>query len=276
MPPSEEPRARLVRLINLSIRQLSHIKRRLPVLRAIVREVEGAATNAPIVNDIFLRLFHDSFDMLVIDLCSLREKAAAKGGLLRGLRQVQLRPFKPRDLPYVEPAMPPEDSSPELAREVAEDFQRVNCEASNKHFEFLFPRGAPVKPEHVEELIERFLGDTLPTANDRNKARAHRYEELPDVAAKYFQSLEQVGQQVEVFEKYFRAVAMVVDLAYHPMDSPMFSANIDETARDFADVMLLGGIDDATVRYGLVDADGGDERYWLRRQRFFAAGGRLG
>src|ERR1044071_2674556 len=59
-----------------AIEFLSRIKARLPVLLALVKELDRIAggRRLPARNSLVLQMAHDSFDMLVIDLNSLRER----------------------------------------------------------------------------------------------------------------------------------------------------------------------------------------------------------
>ncbi|MEO7733850.1 MAG: hypothetical protein ABIY55_22995 [Kofleriaceae bacterium] len=60
-----------------AIDMLSRLKERLPVLLALIKELERIAAGGrrvPARNTLVLQMAHDSFDMLVIDLNSLRER----------------------------------------------------------------------------------------------------------------------------------------------------------------------------------------------------------
>jgi hypothetical protein len=146
----------------------------------------------------------------------------------------------------------------------------------NKYFDWLFPEGDPVTAEHVKALIKRFLRDTEPTLLDRNKARAHRYEEKPAAAAQHFQTLEQVQQQVEIFGRYLHAMCLILTGGSYAMDSPGFRWNLEATAQDLADLIVIGSINDAVVRYGVVtDERDMTMRYWFKRKKFLDEGRKI-
>src|SRR6266511_3637378 len=81
------------------VTQLTYVKARLPFLLAVKAEGERMETKAGgrIRNDAALRLFQDSFDMLVIDLDSIRENAIGAFNLLHQHRNI-LRRFTARDV----------------------------------------------------------------------------------------------------------------------------------------------------------------------------------
>jgi hypothetical protein len=267
----------LSRLVTTSIHHLLRIKARLPLLLAVVAEAKRISAEDRLVrNDIVVRMFLDSSDMLVIDLCSLRDQVSRPGGMFLRLKQhtPNLRRFRPRDCDVE--WMRVEEWSRESQEAHLEGERQKMAQEWNRHFDFLFPDGEPVTHDKIDALISRFLADTKATEADRDKARAHRYEEDPSVAARHVQPLEGVQAQVAVFEKYFHSLCWLLTGANYQLDGPGFSANVEGTAQDMADLILLGSINEATVQYGLVP-DNRDmaRRYCHMREQFFASGGRL-
>lgn len=259
--PNDHP---LVRLVMESITHLRRIKARLPFLMAVATEARRASPHdGSVRNDIVVRMFHDSSDMLVIDLCSLRESVTTRGGMFLCLCQHnhRLRRFRDRDI-QVEGWLEHERS-------------RI-IESWNEHFDFLFPDGAPSTHAHIDALIQRFLTATEATELDRNKARAHRYEEDPSVAAQHVQTFEGVQAQIQVFDRYFHSMLWVLTGADYEMETPFFGSDEQETARDIVDIVFNGSIDDATVNYGMAPEHDMTRRYGFQRERFFAQGGVLG
>jgi len=288
MPPSE----RMLPLnhpvandLTQGILDLLRIKARLPFLMAVKAEAERMRPDGSrLKNDVVLQMFRDCHDMLVIDLNSLRERAVK--GIFTQLHQHRnvLRRFQPKDMHSPEPLIVGEAGevtlSPESAALWAEEDRRFFAECCNKHFDFLFPRGDPVRSEHIEEMIDRFATDTLPTKDDRNEVRAHRYGKKSaaeaEQAFQYYQTLERVQEQVDLFVKYFRGVLLVLTGAESTMDLVPFNCDWKTTARDLADLIVLGNIEDAVAQYGLVEEHmDNDRRYWRRREQFFDAGGKI-
>lgn len=112
-----------------------------------------------VYNSTVLQPFNDSFDMLVIDLCS-----AAKAWLDKDNGLFKLLAQKP-DL---------------LRRRSANDFGdgeggRV-ADSVNRAISKLVPDENPVGPDGIRRLRERFRVATECVNNDRNWVRAHRYE----------------------------------------------------------------------------------------------------
>ena len=265
----------LPRLIAAYIHHLRVIERRLPFLQRVVSEAKLMAGEAPPArNDIVTRMFLDSCDMLVIDLCSLRERVATKGLFTHLHRYTStLRRFKPGDFD-VEWMRIDEWSAESQEHQLAEERQRL-ADTSNAHFDFLFPGVTVVSHAEVGALIDRFLVATRPTQLDRNKARAHRYEERPENAARHAQTLDQIDEQLRVFERYFHSLFWVATACDYPMDYPAFFADEAETARDIADLVVLGSIGEAVMRYGVMAKGDEDSFYWKKRADFFAAGGKV-
>ncbi len=212
--------------------------------------------------------------MLVIDLDSLREHAA-KGIFTRLCEHLDiLRRFRAKDMDAPEPVVAGQ-VAPEATQSWIEDDRQFFADSCNKHFDWLFPCGDPVTHEHVREMIGRFQADTLPTMKDRNDARAHRYGNRVRDANAAFQTLEKVQEQIEIFERYFRSVLLALTGGYSTMDLVAFHSDWKGCARDIADLIVLGGINEATVQYGLVGGEAYEERYWRRREEFFARGGTI-
>lgn len=256
--PHDHPTAKLVSVL---IRHLLVVEARLPFLLAVKAEGERmVAAGGRLRNDVALRLFQDSHDMLVIDLDSLREHAVEVFRHLHQHRNV-LRRFAATD----------------MADGSDEEFNEFLAKGCNAHFDVLFPDGDPAEePQRIDTMIERFKTDTKPTERDRNDARAHRFGKRAKNAHAAFQTLEKVAEQVEVFKTYFRNVFMALTGGYYTMDSVFFQWDWKTTARDMADIIVLGGINEADATYGPAGGreDNGN-RYWLRRQQFYEAGGKL-
>src|SRR5204863_3267868 len=117
-----------------------------PFLRAVVAEGGRiAAEGLPLKNDILLRLFRDSHDMLVIDLCSLHERVA-KNGLLTHLHQYlpRLRRFKPTEF-NPQAVLPGDEWTTDLADDYVAGEAQFMSDNCNEYFDWLFPEGDPVK-----------------------------------------------------------------------------------------------------------------------------------
>lgn len=141
----------------------------------------------------------------------------------------------------------------------------------NRSFDRLFPGGAPVTREHVKDLIARFRRDTEATDADRNRVRAHPFERSFD--ASYYQSIAEVEEQIGVFERYLGDLYLVLTKVAFIMHPPVL-ATAEHTAKDVADLIVLGSINEAVFRYGVSSRDlsNQDRWYWLCRQRFSSPG----
>jgi hypothetical protein len=266
----------VVEALRVAIHNLLVIKGRLPVLQAVAGELERmqGGQECRVRNDAVLRLVRDSYDMLVVDLASLREGVTGRRGLFKKLRKHahELRRFGPEDvdlrpIQYVGAPLSQQAEAQFVATEKAWMASRWN-----EVFDRLFPSGATVTESEVDDLVNRFRKDTEPTYRDRNRVRAHRYEEDSNAGAKYFQTLSQVEAQLQVFERYFNDLFLVLTKGSYDM-RPLVAANPEGTARDLGDLILLGSINWAVIRYGLVPErvpfDDPPPWYWYRRKEFY-------
>ncbi len=69
----QEKSAELAKAFEEQIHILLQIKARLPFLLALAEELARIGADKPVRNDIVLKIANDSFDLMVIDLASLRE-----------------------------------------------------------------------------------------------------------------------------------------------------------------------------------------------------------
>ncbi len=266
----------IVESLREAIHNLLVIKGRLPVLQAVAQELDRmqGGQDYRVRNDAVLRVVRDSYDMLVVDLASLREGVTGSQGLFKRLRKHrnELRRFGPDDVDPRPIHYIGEPLSKAAEAEFIASEREWMAARWNEVFDGLFPAGAPVAEAHIDDLMSRFRKDTEPTNHDRNRVRAHRYEDASKEGAKYFQTLGQVEAQIHVFERYFNDLFLVLTKGSYAM-TPLVAANVESTARDLADLILLGSINWAVIRYGLVPekaaTDGPPHWYWFLREEFY-------
>jgi hypothetical protein len=218
------------------ITSLLRIKGRLPIQTAIVDEFRSRGSRAwRGINDALLQIVRDSFDMLVIDLCSLRERMCGDGvfAVMRAhhahLRAFTIEDYRRDEIILGQPMSAASRRNLEIA--IAEH----TVAAWNERFQSLFPNGAPVGRHDVDELVRRFRKDTEATERDRNRVRAHAFER--GFSASYRQTVAQIVQQVEVFERYLNEIYLVLDRTWHSMDAIVYS-HPERTAKDLVDLIL--------------------------------------
>jgi hypothetical protein len=187
-----------------------------------------------VYNSVALQPISDSFDMLVIDLCS-----AAKAwldndrGLFKRLTQ--------------QPSL--------LRRRTAEDFGggdfgETVAEDVNAAIGKLVPDEDPVGPAGIKRLRERFALAMKRVLNDRNKVRAHRYEQVRASidAATYQVSLEEYATHVEYLIQHILQACLAIS-------GTAFDTEIkvpDGEVADLADVIFHGSIGGAIWTYQIV------------------------
>ncbi|KFA92065.1 hypothetical protein Q664_17250 [Archangium violaceum Cb vi76] len=220
----------------------------------LAQHQEGKSSqNVGIKNDAVYQLVCDSFDMLVIDLLSVRQALIKDGGLLCLLKKNpdRLRRCEASEIETVGVHIGSLVDVEDLERFVAEaeDRQRKQiAQKINSALELLVPSGESGTKEGVEALIKRFIKETEPLERDRNRFRAHRYEQ--NFNKQSFQPLSTLKAQLDAFERLLGALHIVLE---RPIDDfvdedgesllfeeRMFVADIQGTAEDLADIIVNG------------------------------------
>lgn len=266
------------------IHALSRTQRRYPFLRAVAAELDRLQDvrnteleprhRDRIRNDAVLQLVRDSFDLLVIDLASLREGLTESRGLLRRLSQHPslLRRLRPEEV-VATPSVIIGDGDRQEGERIMFALQReLVVRADSETFQRLFPgAGDAVTADDVNALRNRFLAATLPVDRDRNHVRAHRFEYRPSDPRRHFLPLEQLGAQIEVFEDLLVNLALVVAQKSYDTTAS-FQADDVRTAEDLSDLMVFGSINDAVNRLVHLERtpDGKAPSYYARREQYLA------
>lgn len=268
--PKEEVQASLSKAIDV----LSHVKARLPVLQALAKELNRIAAGSEVRarNSLILQMAHDSSDMLVIDLHSLREDMLSDRGVFKVVAKHSriLRRFTAEDMDDEGAFLGPEEDEAFWQ----ESFRESMVERWNEVFDRVFPGSKKrIRETHVERLRIRFKRDTQPIEDDRNKVRAHRFaghHEAHDVKAAFL-PIDMVAAQIKVFERYLNDFLFLVSKSHHAMNT---FGNAGGTAEDVADLIVYGSINSAAIEYGMAPKGGirveGDlPWYWYYRKKFY-------
>src|SRR5882762_7737005 len=169
----------LLELLLKNIRQLLITKGRLPTLKALAAELKrvGGGDDPPLRNANVLQLVRDSFDMLVIDLASMREAMTKRHGVFNMLRKEvsRFRRFAPEECDPGPTAFADQDPTAEETAKWEEGLRVWMAGRWNAVLDRLFPSGPQITEDHITDLIKRFRTETEPTDKDRNHVRAHRY-----------------------------------------------------------------------------------------------------
>jgi hypothetical protein len=267
-------KAAVLAALTEAIEMLSRLKERLPVLLALIKELDRIAAGGrrvPARNTLVLQMAHDSFDMLVIDLNSLRERMLS--GDPPGLFKIVeahcrlYRRFTADDVNVDGFLHGPADR--DLFHR--ESLKRRMLERWNDVYDRLFRRNR-VRERHVEALRLQFKRETQPTADDRNKVRAHRYEHHASLDP--FLPPTKVQEQIKVFERYLGDLLFLTNRSQHAMNWPV-PGDAGTTAEDLADIIVFGSINLATLGYGMVPrkhGEGPSRWYWYHRKSFYESG----
>jgi hypothetical protein len=284
-PPSEE-QDELLLLLNKAIHAYVFTKRRYPLLLATTKELDALIDHLKLTrvggrrpgiwNDAVLQVVRDSFDMLVIDLASIRESLIEKNGLLHRLRAEcnRLRRYEPSEF-AARPVMIVSDNGDDtdnarVETEVQQYGRELVANSINDALARLIPDEFPVTSKGVEALIKRFIKETEPLDKDRNHVRAHRYEYRNFDRKKYFQPLDNLQDQLDIIERLLRDLYLVLTKTSYHLDL-RFQADTKRTAEGLADFMVHGSVNEAVNAYGVVQktTKGPAPWYYACRQRFF-------
>jgi len=99
----------------------------------------------------------------------------------------------------------------------------------------------------VEALCTRFITDTKPLDEDRNRVRAHRYQQKRDTSD-LFIVLPDLQGQIDIVRHYLEDLYLVITHNGHSMDLADSSGHL---AEDMADIIVHGSINEACNYYGL-------------------------
>jgi hypothetical protein len=269
----EASRKEVLASLTTAISALSRVKSRLPLLQALAKELNRIAAGRDIRarNGLVLQMAHDSLDMLVIDLHSLREHMLTDRGVFKVVAKHcrLLRRFTTKDVDNEGAFLGPAEDEASWQ----DSYRTWMVERWNEIFDRVFPGRTTVKEKHVERLRIQFKLATQPIQDDRHKVRAHRYaghHGSDDVKAAFL-SLDKVAAQIEVFKRYLNDLLFLVSKSRHAMNT---FGNAETTAEDVADLIVYGSINWATIEYGMapkqgIFVEGVPPWYWYYRKKFY-------
>ncbi len=223
------------------------VKRRYPVLlgtAAAMEQLRKRRDIRPVPNHAAIQLMRDSFDMLVIDLYSIRE-SLTKDGLFGLLRKS------------------PDRLSPTLSTAVDPYLARLVTSSVLKAAKRLNGTDQAATAATVQDLCNRFRRDTAPLDADRNRVRAHRYQQKTDTS-KLFIVLPNLQGQIDIVRRYLSDLYLVITHNGHSMDLAQVSGNL---AEDMADIIVHGSINEAVNYYGVTRQTSANPTPWYWHAR---------
>jgi hypothetical protein len=250
-PTSDDP---VVSTLEKAIHLFLQVKGRYPLLLATSRELERIRTlpnDRPFANDAVLQVLRDSFDMLIIDLYSIRQWLAKDK--ISGL--FQLLKMNPERLHVRQPSTPHPDLKAIVTAQVREAAR------------WLTETDEPANALTVVAMCKRFLLATEPIDRDRNWVRAHRFEHQERDTSAAFIELPDLQEQITIMERYLHDLYLLITHGGFHMDLPL--GNEQEFADDFSDLIVHGSISSAMSYY---EKAGPSENpppqwYWLARRQ---------
>lgn len=254
------------------------VRRRYPLLMKTSAEIDRVRERFTYKfhNDGLMQILRDSFDMLVVDLFSIRESLVERGGVLDQVREnpSYLRrrtpnEFEPNTITVLGASPARRD---ELMPELQDASRRRIAMDINSAIERLVGCADPVTGAHVDDLIKRLRSETAPLDRDRNRVRAHRYQRGHG-DTRFFIELPDLGGQIDVLDRYLRNLHLALT-DYGTSTSTSFMYATGTTHEDLADIIVHGSINRATLAYGLAldkpVADAPTPWYWAKRKSALA------
>ncbi len=230
-PPAADP---IVAKLDRAIFAFLLVKRRYPLLIETAAEMERLRKRSdvrPRSNDAAIQIMRDSFDMLVIDLYSIRESMLARGGVFDLLKDS------------------PERLWPKLSSSPDPHLAAIVSSGVRKVAEELTGTDQPATVAIVKALCAQFRKQTKPLDSDRNRVRAHRYEQESDTS-KLFIVLPDLQGQIDIVQRYLHGLYLIVTNIHYSMDMS-FAAGPEHLSKDLADVIVHGSINGAVSYYGM-------------------------
>lgn len=232
------------------------VKRRYPILMetsALMEQLRQRSDIRPHPNGAAIQIMRDSFDMLVIDLWSIRE-SLTRDGLFDLLKAT------PERLVATPSTAPSAHLAALVTKQVRRAAMRLNGSIS------------PPTEATVQALCRRFIKDTAPLDADRNRVRAHRYQQKQDTS-KLFIVLPDLQKQIDIMTSYLEDLYLVVTHNGHSMDLADESINL---AADMADIIVHGSINGACNYYGMAKKTEPDPAPWYWHAREETLKGKTG
>lgn len=209
--------------------ELMQVARRQYALEAFVSELDRVTKLKPfrIWNDILWMVVLDSRDMLVIHLASWTKGLCGRGGLLNQLKAHHLT-----ELPAMRQPTERTERDAHLRKLLEEGYRAA--------FQRLFPQGTGVHASgtDLDGLKARLGSATKPLLNDRNRNRAHAFEEITSGSATMlgFPELRNALTMAEQLLNDLRLVGCSSTMSHHDMND----ADCAATAEEFVDSILIG------------------------------------
>jgi hypothetical protein len=241
----------IVQKLEEAIWAFLQVKNRHPVLMTAAAEVDVLRTRPDLcnrhANAHVVQILRDSFDMLVIDLYSIREALTDRVGFFGLLRQ------NPGRL-HISPSAS-EDTY--FARTVNKGLREAQV--------WLVQTADPATTEAVESLCKRFREGTQPLDADRNRIRAHRYENRGKDVTKLFVSLPDLKDQIDLMWSYLQRLYLI--LTNRGYSDQLHVGNAEGTAKDLADLVMHGSINMAVTYYGMAEVTSENPYPWYWKAR---------
>jgi hypothetical protein len=247
-PYADDP---IVQKLEEAIWAFLQVKNRYPVLMTAAAEVDALRTRPDLrdrhANAHVVQILRDSFDMLVIDLYSIREAMTGRTGFFDLLRQ------NPGRL-HISPSI---SNDTHLAQTVNEGLHEAQV--------WLVETADPATTEGIESLCRRFREGTQPLDADRNRVRAHRYENRGKDVTKLFVSLPDLKDQIDLMWSYlYRLYLILTNRGY---SDELRVGDPKGTAKDLADLVTLGSINMAVTYYGMAEVTPQNPHPWYWKAR---------
>jgi|GEM_PF-3277147 len=249
------------------------VRKRYPLLLRTSVELDSVRPRfqAEAYNEGLMQILRDSFDMLVIDLYSIRESLVEDGGLFDRIREDPMVLSRRTAEEFKADPVLVFGTTAAGQKEIVEEetTRSKNRIASdiNSAIERRFSSAVPVTPEDVSNTICVFRKLTKPLDDDRNRVRAHRYQRSAKDTSHLFIALPDLAKQIDVMEAWLADLYLALRGGKIHLESSFAFAG--STPEDLVDILVHGSINHATLVYGLAPSDPNYNEdlpwYWAKR-----------
>lgn len=227
------------------------IKNRLFILKAFQAELSKQAPNQTfkILDDTVNILRKDTFNMLVVDLCSLTEGMTMKNGFFDQI----IKNFTP-DINSNLKKTTLLIASPTTEQDYRDNYY---AQQSRREFEDLFATNSYlITKKNINELSKEFKRLSKPLIDDRNEYRAHRYEKnKPRKKLPSSLNLDLIESQCNRIEEVFNSFRLIYNNSSFYYEREVLWRNSQSSAEDLVDILLNGGIKRTLLNFGIEDPD---------------------
>lgn len=205
-------------------------------------------------------LIRTSYDMLIIELCSLAEGICYPNGFFDQVENNFLPELNNRII----------SNLIEINNEPDPFFKDSDIQFFNRSFEDLFgTKLKPISKNLLSNVRSEFFTLIDPLMKDRNIFRAHKYEKNKGQTNKYPKlTMETISSQFHLIENLFNGFKMIYERGFRTYGSEVLFRNSESSAKDIVDILNYGGIQSSLEKFecNIIPLRGNKWHYQFREE----------